>query len=70
MMAFLASSVKSGFEILVNHKLHGEKNFLMLILQVLISEMDVELSLSSEPAENIKARYFMNLISSLLKNVG
>ncbi|KAF2324432.1 hypothetical protein GH714_013995 [Hevea brasiliensis] len=56
MLAFLAASVKSGSEILVNHKLPGEKNFLMLILQVLMSEMDVELSVSSEPAENIKAR--------------
>ncbi|KAJ6946709.1 protein SENSITIVE TO UV 2-like isoform X1 [Populus alba x Populus x berolinensis] len=54
MLAFLASSGKSGFEIMVTHKLRGETNFLMLILQVLVSEMNVEAS--AEPARSIKAR--------------
>ncbi|KAJ6342116.1 hypothetical protein OIU78_010117 [Salix suchowensis] len=54
MLAFLASSGKSSFEIMVSHKLHGEKNFLMLILQVLVSEMNVKAS--AEPARSIKAR--------------
>lgn len=42
LLAFLASSGKSGFEILVYHKLSKDANFLMLILQVLVSEMDME----------------------------
>ena len=54
MLAFLASSGKSGFEIMVTHKLPGETNFLMLILQVLVFEMDVEAS--AEPERSIKAR--------------
>ncbi|XP_034901706.1 protein SENSITIVE TO UV 2 [Populus alba] len=54
MLAFLASSGKSGFEIMGTHKLRGETNFLMLILQVLVSEMNVEAS--AEPARSIKAR--------------
>ncbi|KAG6791964.1 hypothetical protein POTOM_001100 [Populus tomentosa] len=54
MLAFLASSGKSGFEIMATHKLRGETNFLMLILQVLVSEMNVEAS--AEPARSIKAR--------------
>jgi len=54
MLAFLASSGKSGFEIMVTHKFRGETNFLMLILQVLVSEMNVEAS--AEPARSIKAR--------------
>ena len=54
MLAFLASSGKFGFEIMVTHKLRGETNFLMLILQVLVSEMNVEAS--AEPARSIKAR--------------
>eukprot|EP00257_Ricinus_communis_P016373 XP_015574532.1 uncharacterized protein LOC8278527 [Ricinus communis] len=75
MLAFLAASGKSGFEILVNHKLHGGKNFLMLILQVLISEMDVEMSVSSESAESIKARVLLMrevliLLNRLVSNPG
>jgi hypothetical protein len=54
MLAFLASSGKPGFEIMVTCKLPGETNFLMLILQVLVSEMDVEAS--AEPERSIKAR--------------
>lgn len=55
-LAFLASSGKSGFEIMVSPKLPGEANFLMLILQLLVSEMDIEVSISAEPAESVKAR--------------
>jgi hypothetical protein len=54
MLAFLASSGKPGFEIMVTCKLPGETNFLMLILQVLVSEMDV--GASAEPERSIKAR--------------
>nr|POF19840.1 hypothetical protein CFP56_49911 [Quercus suber] len=41
-LAFLASSGKPGFEIFVRSKLYREANFLMLILQVLVSEIDIE----------------------------
>ncbi|XP_062026203.1 protein SENSITIVE TO UV 2 isoform X2 [Rosa rugosa] len=40
LLAFLASSGISGFEILASHKLLQDANFLMLILQVLASEAD------------------------------
>ncbi|KAK3182916.1 hypothetical protein Dsin_030202 [Dipteronia sinensis] len=52
-LAFLASSGKCGFEVLVNHKLRREANFLMLILQVLVSEIDMEAA-----ADNVKADIF------------
>ncbi|XP_050212620.1 protein SENSITIVE TO UV 2 isoform X2 [Mercurialis annua] len=68
MLAFLASSGKHGFEILVNYKLLGEKNFLILILQVLISEMNVEESVSSEPVECIKARSLLMREALILLN--
>lgn len=55
-LAFLASSGVSGFEILVNHKLDREANFLMLILQALVSETDTEAASDDVPAENFKAR--------------
>ncbi|KAL5552269.1 hypothetical protein UlMin_002445 [Ulmus minor] len=42
LLAFLASSGNSGFDILVSHKLSKDASFLMLILQVLVSEMDAE----------------------------
>ncbi|CAL0331611.1 unnamed protein product [Lupinus luteus] len=41
-LAFLASSGKPGFEILVGHKLSRGIHYLMLILQLLVSEMDLE----------------------------
>ncbi|XP_061980626.1 protein SENSITIVE TO UV 2-like isoform X2 [Populus nigra] len=73
MLAFLASSGKSGFEIMVTCKLPGETNFLMLILQVLVSEMDVEAS--AEPERSIKARTLLIrealiLLNRLVSNPG
>eukprot|EP00258_Populus_trichocarpa_P032854 XP_024448873.1 uncharacterized protein LOC112325931 isoform X2 [Populus trichocarpa] len=73
MLAFLASSGKFGFEIMVTHKLRGETNFLMLILQVLVSEMNVEAS--AEPARSIKARTSLIrealiLLNRLVSNTG
>ncbi|CAK7356040.1 unnamed protein product [Dovyalis caffra] len=73
MLAFLASSGKSGFEIMVTNKLPGETNFLMLILQVLVSEMNVEAS--AEPARSIKARTLLIrealiLLNRLVSNSG
>ncbi|GAB4857903.1 hypothetical protein Ancab_015808 [Ancistrocladus abbreviatus] len=43
-LAFLASSGKSGLEILLFHKLSDETNFLGLVLQVLASVVDAEAS--------------------------
>ncbi|KAJ6933235.1 hypothetical protein NC651_008599 [Populus alba x Populus x berolinensis] len=73
MLAFLASSGKPGFEIMVTHKLPGETNFLMLVLQVLVSEMDVEVS--AEPERSIKARTLLIrealiLLNRLVSNPG
>ncbi|KAL3598807.1 hypothetical protein D5086_006725 [Populus alba] len=73
MLAFLASSGKPGFEIMVTHKLPGETNFLMLVLQVLVSEMDVEAS--AEPERSIKARTLLIrealiLLNRLVSNPG
>ncbi|KAB1216339.1 hypothetical protein CJ030_MR4G026753 [Morella rubra] len=59
-LAFLASSGKPGFEILVSPKLYREANFLMLILQVLVSEMDIEAAAFAEPPEIFKERFVSN----------
>ena len=55
MLAFLASG-KSGFEILLGHKLPKQDNFVVLILQLLVSEMDVEESKPTEPPEVFEER--------------
>ncbi|KAL9249960.1 SENSITIVE TO UV 2-like protein [Drosera capensis] len=50
-LAFLASSGKTGFEFLLIHKLPNRANFLGLILRVLVSEADAESSENcTEPA--------------------
>lgn len=56
LLAFLASSGTTGFEILMNHKLSNGANFLMLILQALISEMDVEAGGPTEAPDILKER--------------
>ncbi|KAE8657222.1 putative Nbs-lrr resistance protein [Hibiscus syriacus] len=56
LLAFVASSGKSGFEILVNNKLSGEANFLTLIMQLLASEVDLEATVNTESDETFKAR--------------
>ncbi|XVF00422.1 hypothetical protein REPUB_Repub04eG0000200 [Reevesia pubescens] len=56
LLAFVASSGKSGFEILVNHKLSRGANFLALILQLLASEIDLEAGVSTESCETFRAR--------------
>ncbi|KAF8028257.1 hypothetical protein BT93_E0999 [Corymbia citriodora subsp. variegata] len=56
LLAFLASSGTTGFEILMNHKLSNGANFLMLILQALISEMDVEAGGPTEAPDIMKER--------------
>lgn len=47
-LAFLGSSGKSGFEILLNHKLPKDTNFLPIILQSIVSDLDMQ---ASEPAK-------------------
>ncbi|KAH1074873.1 hypothetical protein J1N35_027201 [Gossypium stocksii] len=56
LLAFVASSGKSGFEILVNNKLSREANFLTLIMQLLASEIDLEASVNTESDETFRAR--------------
>lgn len=56
LLAFLSSSEKSGFEILVAYKLYQDANFLMLILQVLISEVDIEVAVNADHAQVFKER--------------
>ncbi|CAN1174931.1 Protein SENSITIVE TO UV 2 [Linum perenne] len=55
-LAFLAASEKSGYEILVGHRVSGGANFLMLILQELASERSLEGSDSAESVEKVRAR--------------
>lgn len=55
-LAFLASSGKPGFEILLSPKFYREGNFLMLILRVLVSEIDIEAAVCAEPPEISKER--------------
>lgn len=55
LLAFLASSGKAGFEILISNKLHTESNFLTLILQVVVSEVEQEKKVP-EPVEILEER--------------
>ncbi|XP_038888976.1 protein SENSITIVE TO UV 2 [Benincasa hispida] len=55
LLAFLASSGKVGFEILISNKLYTESNFLALILQVTASEVEQEKTVP-EPVENLEER--------------
>ncbi|XP_010518845.1 PREDICTED: uncharacterized protein LOC104798454 isoform X2 [Tarenaya hassleriana] len=55
-LALLASSGNSGFEVLTSHKLSQDTNFLMLILQLLSAEIDSETAATPEPAETFKSR--------------
>ncbi|XVF52072.1 hypothetical protein PTKIN_Ptkin04bG0235500 [Pterospermum kingtungense] len=56
LLAFVASSGKSGFEILVNYKLSREATFLTLILQLLGSELVSEAAVGNESDEIFRAR--------------
>ncbi|KAL0553084.1 hypothetical protein IC582_006970 [Cucumis melo] len=55
LLAFLASSGKAGFEILISNKLYTYSNFLTLILQVVASELEQEKTVR-EPVENLEER--------------
>ncbi|KAG5249069.1 protein SENSITIVE TO UV [Salix suchowensis] len=75
MLAFLASSGKSGFEIMVTRKLPGETNFLMLILQVLVSKWTWKLLLSQKEASKqgkwtLLIREALILLNRLVSNPG
>ncbi|OMO87801.1 hypothetical protein CCACVL1_08753 [Corchorus capsularis] len=59
LLAFIASSGKSGFEILVHFKLSRGVNFLTVILQILVSEMDLEASVYPESVETSRARMLL-----------
>ncbi|GMJ06015.1 SENSITIVE TO UV 2 [Hibiscus trionum] len=56
LLAFVVSSGKSGFEILVNNKLSREANFLTLIMQLLASEIDLEATVNTKTDESFRAR--------------
>ncbi|KAK8266307.1 hypothetical protein V6Z12_D12G237200 [Gossypium hirsutum] len=56
LLAFVASSGKSGFEILVNNKLSREANFLTLIMQLLASEINLEASVNTDSDETFRTR--------------
>ncbi|XP_017427951.1 protein SENSITIVE TO UV 2 [Vigna angularis] len=59
-LAFLASSGQPGFEIFVGHKLSNRGvNYLMLILQLLVSEMDLETESYEQQAEIFRERTFL-----------
>lgn len=45
-LAFLGSSGKSGFEILLNHRLPENSNFLGIILQSILYDLDLQASQS------------------------
>ena len=56
-LAFLASSGQPGFEIFVGHKLSCRGvNYLMLILQLLVSEMDLEAGAHGQQPEIFRER--------------
>jgi len=56
-LAFLASSGQLGFEIFVGHKLSCRGvNYLMLILQLLVSEMDLEAGAHEQQPEIFRER--------------
>ncbi|RXH96956.1 hypothetical protein DVH24_035624 [Malus domestica] len=68
LLAFLASSGTSGFEILVSHKLFRDANFLMLILQVLASEVDTEPAVNADQAQIFKERTLLLREALILLN--
>ncbi|MED6114540.1 hypothetical protein PIB30_081207 [Stylosanthes scabra] len=72
-LAFLASSGKPGFEIFVGHKLSRGVNYLMLILQLLVSKVDHEAGVGKEPSEifrerTILMREILILLNRLVSN--
>ncbi|XP_020226360.1 uncharacterized protein LOC109807992 [Cajanus cajan] len=59
-LAFLSSSGQPGFEILVSHRFSSRGvNYLMLILQLLVSEMDLEVGAYEQQPEIFRERTFL-----------
>ncbi|RZB93118.1 uncharacterized protein LOC114425004 isoform X1 [Glycine soja] len=68
-LAFLASSGQPGFEIFVGHKLSCRGvNYLMLILQLLVSEMDLEAGAHGQQPEIFRERTFLIRETLILLN--
>ncbi|KAK1435948.1 hypothetical protein QVD17_01721 [Tagetes erecta] len=68
LLAFLASSGRSGFEILLGRNLSRRTNFLYLILQVLASEIDVDTSECIQPPEDFRERTLLLREALILLN--
>ncbi|XP_076932656.1 protein SENSITIVE TO UV 2-like [Bidens hawaiensis] len=68
LLAFLASSGRSGFEILLGRNLSRRTNFLYLILQVMASEIDVETSECIQLPEDIRERTLLIREALILLN--
>lgn len=56
-LAFLGASGKSGFDILLNHRLPKGTNFFAIILQSLVSDLDLEAFESAQLPEVFRNRY-------------
>lgn len=67
-LAFVASSSKSGFEVLVNPKISKGVSFLELIMQALALEMDGEAAESTEMTETSKERTWFIREALILMN--
>ncbi|XP_059641267.1 protein SENSITIVE TO UV 2 isoform X2 [Cornus florida] len=67
-LAFLASSGKSGFEMMLSHRLQNGTNFLGLIVRILVSEMDIESSKSVQPPDIFKERTLLIREALILLN--
>ncbi|KAI7725283.1 hypothetical protein M8C21_031724 [Ambrosia artemisiifolia] len=67
-LAFLASSGRSGFEIFLGHNLSRRTNFLYLILQIMASEIDVETSECIQPSEGFRERTLLIREALILLN--
>ncbi|KAM0046540.1 hypothetical protein Hdeb2414_s0009g00317611 [Helianthus debilis subsp. tardiflorus] len=68
LLAFLASSGRSGFEILLGRNISRRTNFLYLILQIMASEIDVETSEHIQPPEDSRERTLLIREALILLN--
>ncbi|KAH9753230.1 protein SENSITIVE TO UV 2 [Citrus sinensis] len=68
LLALIVSYGRPGVEILVSQKLPREANFLMLILQVLVAEIDTESSAYTMPADLFRARTLLIRETLILLN--
>ncbi|GJX05268.1 hypothetical protein Tco_0191184 [Tanacetum coccineum] len=68
LLAFLASSGRHGFELLLGRSLSRRTNFLHMILQVLASEIDVESSECIQPSDDFRERTLLIREALILLN--